>query len=304
VFDEVISTAEAGLVFSGPDVLAAYPPDVVAGWYKRLALATQGWFAKSRPGGGQSLSSAFLLYWQDSSRASQQGGVVVWDRTTPKVFDVSAVDHNETLRERLVKEVRPVLLTERQLGHDANKGYGGAVRKLQQGWDGTALELKYKAGSIEGATNADKAKFVWGMEREVAPETLDWGSMDVYASLHTFAIESTVVIRATPVPGDEKRFTIRFDSWTWKAVDYYDWDDPNPNKWNDMPNPDFEKVPGPSVVAPDEKYFTVWHRNARRVEAAGLAAPFPVESTVHTETAPELLKSAVVRIDKNLGSGR
>jgi hypothetical protein len=299
VFDELVSVAEGGLLTPGPDVLAAYSPDVVAGWYERLALATQDWFSKSKPGGGQSLSAEFLHYWEDSSRkVTDASGKVIWNNVA-KEFDAAVMAGNGPLRAVLASEVRPVFLSERQRGHDSNKGYGGAVRRLQQGWDGKPLALTYEAGNIEGATNADKAKLIYQLQfSHPEPEEIDWPNLDIYASLHTFAVESTAVIRATPVAGDAKRFTIDFDSWTWKVTDTYDWD---PSKRNDMPNPDFKKAPGPFVVAPDLRYITVWHRNAKRVEAAGFAAPFPVKSTVHVETDPELLKSAVVRVDRNLG---
>ena len=280
LLDELISTTEASIFTPGPDVLADYEPNIVVGWYERLALATQTWYANSRPGGGSSLSAAFLMHWRDLSRTRVERGQVVWNKTAPKEFDVVKIAATSPLREKLLGEVRPVFLTQRQRGHDANKGFGGAVRKLQEGWDGTPLTLTYKAGSVEGATNAVKAKLLWQLEiNHSAPEEIDWTNLDIYASLHTFAVESTVAIRAIPLSVDPKRFTIAFDSWTWRVVDYYDWD---PNKHNDMANPDYNKA-GPLMVRPDLKYITVWHRNARRVEAANLATPFPVESTVHVD---------------------
>lgn len=295
LLEDLVSTTETSLFGPGPDVLADYSPNVVVGWYERLALSTQDWYTKSRPG-GSSLSAEFLLYWQDSSRSSlDNGGRIVWNTRDPKAFEAAIVADNKSLREKLRSEVRPVILSQRQRGHDANKGYGGAVRKLRDGWDGTPLTLPYLAGSVEGVTNAVKTKLIWQLIRHVAPQDIDWVNLDIYASLHTFAVESTVVIRATPVSGDPTRFTIDFDSWNWRVIDRYDWDD---QKYNDMPNPDFNKPAGTFVVRPDLNYLTVWHRNATRVEAAGLAAPFPVESTLYAETDPELLKSAVVQIDQ------
>jgi hypothetical protein len=300
VLEELVSTAEAGIFRPGADVLATYPTDVVVGWYRRLALATQESYAKSRPG-GTSLSAAFLLHWQDPARISHDpAGNIVWNNDV-KEFDVAALDGNKPLHDALLDQARPVFLSQRQRGQYANRGYGGAVRRLQEGWDGTPLTLTYLAGGIEGATNAVKGKLYLQLEVQHLPQSqIDWPTLDIYASLHIFAVESTVVIRATPDPADSKRFTINFDSWTWKAVDTYDWDDPDPDKHNDMPNPDVGKTPGPSTVRPDLEYFTVYHRNARRVEAAHLAAPFPVASTVHTETDPALLRSAVVHIDQKL----
>lgn len=300
VLEDLVSATQASIFWGGPDVLAGYPPDVVVGWYKRLAEATQRSYETSKPG-GTSLSAAFLLHWQDTARATPDAaGQLVWDKEVFQ-FEVAALDGNKALRDTLLHEVRPVFLSQRQLGHDANRGYGGAIRRLQQGWDGTPLTMPYTAGSIEGATNDVKRRLFMQLEVQHLPQSqIDWPSADIYASLHTFAVESRVSIRATPDPVDAKQFRIDFDSWTWKAVDTYDWDDPDPNKHNDMPNPDVGKT-GPSIIRPDLKYFTVYHRNARRVEAARLAAPFPVESTEHTETDPELLKSVVVRIDQKLG---
>lgn len=45
-----------------------------------------------------------------------------------------------------------------------------------------------------------------------------------------------------------------------------------------MPNPDFGRRESDSVRQSDQ-YLTVYHRNAKRLEDAGLAAPFNVRSS-------------------------
>jgi len=279
----------------GPDVLANCPPDVVVGWYQRLATTTQFWYDKTHPG-GTSLSATFLRHWCDPGRKAPDG---TWEQGDLE-FDVTRVVGNEFLKEALAEEIRLVFLSQRQKGHSANLGYGGAVVRLQQGWDGSPQEVPYETGSIKLVGDTVKFRLWTQLKRHVPVAELDWTNLDMYASLDTTGIKNTAVIRATPTPAEPNTFTIDFDSWTWHIIDSYNWDDPNPNLHQELPNPDYQKPPGPDVVAPDLPYFTVFHRNARRVEKAGLAAKFPIVSTEYTETNPALLKSAVVRTDKKL----
>jgi len=69
-------------------------------------------------------------------------------------------------------------------------------------------------------------------------------------------------------------YQANFKNWTCKASDEYHW---NPEKHFKVPNPDFgSKEKG--AIAPNDERIEVYHRNAIRVEKAGLAAPFHDES--------------------------
>jgi hypothetical protein len=65
--------------------------------------------------------------------------------------------------------------------------------------------------------------------------------------------------------------------------DRYDWDY---SEHFTVPNPDFGRAQ-PDSVQPHDRTLTVYHSNARRLEAANLAAPYDVSSLpwVVTDTA-------------------
>jgi hypothetical protein len=67
---------------------------------------------------------------------------------------------------------------------------------------------------------------------------------------------------------------INFQSFQAEIRDRYDWDY---SEHLTVPNPDYgSKAAG--AIAPTSKTIVVYHRNAKRLEDAGLAAPYDLRS--------------------------
>jgi len=72
--------------------------------------------------------------------------------------------------------------------------------------------------------------------------------------------------------------------------DRYDWDY---SEHFTVPNPDYRST-ALDAVRPQDQTLTVYHSNAQRVERAGLAAPYDVESDEWRVVDPQIVKSAEV----------
>lgn len=102
---------------------------------------------------------------------------------------------------------------------------------------------------------------------------------------------SDVVVSATRT-ARTNMFTVKFERWQSKTCDQYHWD---PAKHLTVPNPDYNsKAVG--AVAPNEKEITVYHKNAIRIEKAGLAKSFYNESEPWDEKDQSVIGSATVTV--------
>jgi hypothetical protein len=120
--------------------------------------------------------------------------------------------------------------------------------------------------------------------------SVDPQEVDAFYGLHGFTLISDVVASATATAASQ--YLVKFERWTCKASDEHHW---NPEKHIDVPNPDYgSKLP--NAVAPGERTITIYHRNAIRVEKAGLAAPFHDESEPWDETDPAVVGPSTVRV--------
>jgi hypothetical protein len=90
------------------------------------------------------------------------------------------------------------------------------------------------------------------------------------------------------------KYNVTFTSWVTHAFDRYHFD---PDKWLIVPNPDFGNSNG---VAPDKKSIRVYHKNAMKVEAAGLATQFNDQSTDWSPSDPDIVGPAEVDTAKQL----
>ena len=75
-----------------------------------------------------------------------------------------------------------------------------------------------------------------------------------------------------------------------QAKDRYDW---NYNEYFTVPNPDYRSSQ-PDAVRPQDQSMRVYHRNAQRLERAGLAAPYDVLSNEWTVTDPQVVRPGIV----------
>lgn len=112
---------------------------------------------------------------------------------------------------------------------------------------------------------------------------------DILYALRGFQLKSSVIVAAAPLPVGSK-LKIHFQSFQAEIRDRYDWDY---SKHLTVPNPDYgSKTAG--AVAPMSKTIVVYHRNAKRLEDAGLAAPYDVRSRAWQVTDAKLRAPAEV----------
>lgn len=257
------------------DELSPYTPAEVAAWYRRLAN-----LIKKKQ--GDSLAALMLLHWLDGKGAKL-------------TFPHARVERLSFVVEHLRSEVRPVFLTERKAKLKGGEKWAGVLPRIKKmpgfpPWDGTSpIPMEFTGQSV-GVPLSVQAKAALGL-------ATDPDELDVLMSLHTFGLKSNVIVTATPVP-KTPNYTIKFTSWKTHAFDRYDWD---PTKHLTVPNPDFgnpDKVADP--IAPAKDTIRVYHSNAKRVEAAGLAAPYDAESTEWTPADPDTVKDALVDASRSL----
>jgi hypothetical protein len=89
-----------------------------------------------------------------------------------------------------------------------------------------------------------------------------------------------------------KTYRVKFHKWTCKATDEYHW---NPSKHLVVPNPDYGSTFN-GAVRPDRQLVKIYHRNAIRLEKAGLAQSFRDESEPWEEDDPSVVGEATVTI--------
>ena len=220
-------------------------PDVAA-FYRRLAAFIQAKFH------GDSLAATLLLHWLDG------GG-------KDKIYPSKYVRDLDEVRDYLRGTARPIFLSQRAT---PTGSIGGVVPRIQGTTKASPPAGPYPMhleGNVETPLSVE-AKAAMGMkvnERE----------LDALYGLHGFTVVSDVVASATRSP-KPKIYDVKFDSWKCKALDEYHW---NPAKYITVPNPDFGSKES-WAVAPGDREITVYHKNAIRIEKAGLAAAFHDES--------------------------
>jgi hypothetical protein len=78
------------------------------------------------------------------------------------------------------------------------------------------------------------------------------------------------------------------------VVDRYDWDY---SEHLTVPNPDYGSKE-PNALAPQSQTVVVYHKNAKRIEDAKLAAPYDIESKPWKVTDVNITGPATVNIAK------
>jgi hypothetical protein len=131
----------------------------------------------------------------------------------------------------------------------------------------------------------------------MAGRNFDTNALDLALSLHRFGIHSEARVRATR-RGTTNTWDVVFARWEAEAFDRYDF---NRKLAFPAPNPDFQNPHGlQSPVASSKEWIRVYHRNALRMETAGLAAPFAVRSDPWQVTDPEITRPATVVVPMGL----
>jgi len=231
------------------DVLAALKPPELAAFYGRIADVVD----RNRGSVQVSLAAMLLRHWLEN-------------RNPQSVFELEAPEH---LKSRV--EVLDVLEFHRGVFLTQKKGRftGGFER-----WVGIIPRLMGQPPYQKWDINLPLS-----MEYESLVEmplryqyTGDDADKDILYGLRGFQLKSSVIVTATALLRSNK-VKINFRSFQAEAHDRYDFEY---SEHITVPNPDYgSKEAG--AIAPKLNKIVVEHRNAKRLEDAGLAAPYKVQ---------------------------
>jgi hypothetical protein len=254
------------------DVLANYSKEQVAAFYQRLgeAAAARG----SQDQLETSLAADLLLMWLDVGNSNRN----------PYVFSAPKHLRNSTYVTDTLLYHRSVFLSEEKarLGGVKKKQLAGLTPRLQDGrWKGSSAIRMHYESLVEIPLSVQMTAYA-GMG---SPE-----DFDLLTGLRGFQLRSEVTVKGI---GETKSGVIKvsFVSYQAKVKDRYDW---NYNEYFTVPNPDHGHQ-GEGRVAPGQEKVRVYHKNAKRLEDAGLAKPFDLESTLWTVTSDRVIRDAQVQ---------
>jgi hypothetical protein len=229
------------------DELANLKPEELAGWYERLAELVE----KQNADVKDALSPRFLKYWLKG-------------RGKKLIFPPPEHLRNSDYVIDTLKFHRAVYLSEKKAKVDAGEKWAGLIPRLQgkgyPKWPGQGILTMH----YESLVDIPVLKELF----------LSKGDLDLLMAMHGFQLITDV--GATVSAGKKSSLSVSFNSFSAKVSDSYHW---NPDKHLTMPNPDYgnpSKVPNP--VAPKSQSITVYHKNAIRLEKAGLAWAYDLES--------------------------
>ncbi|MCU0229371.1 MAG: hypothetical protein MUF01_17220, partial [Bryobacterales bacterium] len=180
---------------------------------------------------------------------------------------------------------RAVFLTQQQARISGRSRWAGVLPRIRGDagftrWDLSGpLEMTYESLVEVGSGLVEIAR----IQRSGTP-----AERDLLTSLRGFQLRSRVLVEGSRQGDGSVR--IRFQMWMCKVLDRYDWDY---NEYFTVPNPDYGSRAA-DAVRPQDQTLRVYHRNAQRLELAGLAAPFDVESNEWRVTQRRLLNEATV----------
>ena len=245
------------------DVLASLSVEEVAKFYERLA----GIVEKNKGTVTTSLAAQLMREW-------------LKNRNPKAVLDLEMPEHLKT--HKLVIEVakfhRNVYLTEKKT--KAGK-WGGIIPRWKDGrWRGVGeLNMQYES-LVE-----------FPVRYQVTGSDAD---KDLLYALHGFQLRTNVSVALVSASGSVKK--VNFSQFEARAVDRYDWDY---SKHITVPNPDYGSKEKNAVTL-TEKTVDVHHKNAERVEKAGLAAPYDIVSKPWQITQVDIAGFGEVDVSKSI----
>lgn len=236
------------------DHLAALPIAQVAGWYRRLAERIAG----ERVGGQQPMAATFLFHYLENRDSGS-----LWQFAAPTYLQQSSFVL------AVLRYHRSVLLTQERARIGGRQVWAGVIPRIQglagfTRWDlQRPLDMTYESLVEVGSSALEIGR----IQLSGTPE-----ERDILTSLRGFQLRSRVTIRASRLPND--RVTVSFATWMARVSDRYDFDY---SEHFMVPNPDFGST-ATDAVRPQDENLTVYHSNARRLEHAGRAAPYNLQS--------------------------
>jgi hypothetical protein len=230
------------------DVLAKLSPMELAAWYGRLADLTAG----HKWGGTEQLASKCLRIWLENKEPY-------------RTVTISAPDNlrNSPYVTKELKFHRSVYLSEEKARVTSGDRWAGIVPRLQGKGFPKLKRLKGIPMEYESLVRIPITSKLFG-----EPE-----DKQLLYALHGLQLCTEVTVSCSKIAGSTL-VQVVFVNFQAKMKNRYEW---NPDRHIKVPNPDF-KSRKPKAVAPDDKYVTVENIHAKRLEEAGLAAPYYLES--------------------------
>jgi hypothetical protein len=256
-------------VVATDDVLASLEVPAVARFYRRLADTIQA--RAITDGLGSSLAATLLAHWLDN-------------RDPRATYTFAAPAHlrqNDEVRQALRYHRRVLLTQERARLSGGVRQWVGVVPRLLgipplPRWDTRQpLVLQYQS-----LVELPMTYQLFGTA----------GEQDLLYALHGFQLRSEATLMASERPSSGT-VRVSFVAWRVHVRDRYDWDY---SEHITVPNPDYRSS-AREAVTPRAESVTVYHRNAKRVEDAGLAAPYEVRSTPWIVTDASVIAPADLR---------
>lgn len=234
------------------DILHTIPVNQVWQWYGRLSQAIS---RQPVAGGGTPLASLFMdryLRPQASSSGSQN----------LFIFTAPAYLKNHSIVSDALIYHRRVYLTQEQARIGGSRRWAGIKPRWQNpsrySWThGTPLSMYYEA--------LVEVPLRWQITGNSEEKDI------LYALGMGFQLRTDVTVNVTR---NGSHLDVTFTRFTAKIIDRYDF---NYSEHITVPNPDFNST-NPNAVCPRRSRITVYHTNARRMEQANLATPYPLES--------------------------
>lgn len=259
------------------DKLKGLSPAEVAGWYSRLADLIDQRNTKVK----DALAPRFLRHYLTGKG---------------KKLSFAPPDHlkNSTYVVDVLKDHRAWYLTEKPF-----RGKWVGIISRIQGAGGRAHNggPPYINPSMLKLTSL--VEIETGFFSSVTLQTLKTAAADndLMTSLHGFQLSTMCMVEVTKVQ-NVKDFRLFFQVFSARVTDRYDFD---PKEYFIVPNPDYKNsfnVAKP--VESNSETLTVYHSNAIRMEKAGLAAPFDLESAEWSVTDLAIMGPAWINPDKKL----
>ncbi len=232
------------------DYLAALKPPELARFYGRIADGVDA----NRGALAVSLAALLMRQW-------------LKNRDPKGLFEFDAPDHLKDRTEVLetLAFQRRVLLTQEKARFTGGvTRWAGVVPRIVgiapfQKWDAKSL----LSMSYESLVEMPLRYQITGTDAD----------RDVLYGLRGFQLKSEVTLLANG-NAPNGNLKILFQTYTAQASDRYDW---NYAEHITVPNPDFRsKAPG--AVAADQQKIVVYHKHAKRLEDAQLAAPYDLRT--------------------------
>lgn len=253
------------------DYLKTCPAEQVAAWYLRLAAAWEMNMPELQP----ALAGVFLKTWVKNRVRDAR---IEFDapnhlRTHPSVTDVLTYH-------------RDVFLTNKKARFSGGaEKWAGVLPRLQGAPGYTKWDMRGDL-PLEYESLCDVAPNLWAIAK--IQRSGSNADRDIFGSLRGFQLKSAVRLSAGPPSGTS--VSISFKEWQCSATDRYDWDY---SEHLTVVNPDFGSQ-DPTAIRPQDRTLTVYHSNAKRLEDAGMAAPYQVVLRPWRITDARLLATAPV----------